>query len=113
MGRVIFLDTDLDLPFVGSETDQFYQRKKMEYWFSYEGYTKVTLYDWRDRYEDTIKKESYSKIRRWMEDTLSGEVIIKYEAGERWGTHIIFAYFENYDDATIFKLTWAGDTNKE
>jgi hypothetical protein len=48
-----------------------------------------------------------SEIRRWLENTIQGEVIIKLT--ENANKILVYAYFEIEDDAIHFQLTWGGN----
>lgn len=99
MGYVIFYDEKFKW---GSHEPH---HQYASYWFNLDDYVELDV-SYYSSFGDPQKvaKEQLSEVRRWMQNNLDGEVIVKHHKGSS-GTRIIL-YFENETDATAFKLRW-------
>ncbi len=97
MGQVIFYDEKFE--WGSNEAHHQYA----SYWFNLNDYVELNL-AYYSSYSDQQKvgEEQLSEVRKWMQNNLDGEVIVKHHKGNS-GTRIIL-YFENETDATAFKL---------
>jgi len=95
MGHVIFYDEKFEW---GSKRPH---HQYASYWFDLDGYEKIQLvYHFGVEDLSPIKAEQLSEIRRWMQDNLDGEVIIRHNRES------IGLYFQYTEDAAAFKLRW-------
>ena len=101
MGHVIFYDEKFEW---GSNKAH---HQYASYWFSLDDYIRLEL-AYYGNYGDPqkVEKDQLSKIRRWMQNNLDGEVIVKHHNGSGGLGTEISLYFENETDAAAFKLRW-------
>jgi len=99
VGHVIFYDEKLE--WGSNEAHHVYAT----YWFNLDDYVELLLADY-GRYSDQqkVEKEQLSEVRKWIQNNLDGEVIVKQNKGQL-GTNIVL-YFENVGDAAAFKMRW-------
>ena len=71
-----------------------------EYWFSVDEYRLYILHDY--------KRTQLREIRKWIERSLEGEVVISEQNGNGGLSLKILMYFELEADLTAFKLVWGG-----
>ena len=101
MGHVIFYDEKFEW---GSNAPHHHYAS---YWFNLEDYEELDL-AYYSSYgdEQEIKTEQLSEVRRWMQDNLDGEVIVRqHKSGGGIGTRIVL-HFQYTTDAAAFKLRW-------
>jgi len=98
MGHVIFYDEKFE--WGSSKAHHQYA----SYWFNLDDYVKLDLAYYSTYGDSKVGKEQLSEVRKWMQNNLDGEVVVKQNKGQL-GTEIIL-YFENVEDAAAFKLRW-------
>lgn len=75
-------------------------------WFDTTGYHTILIY-FRGFSDSTgIPQGKFSEIRRWMDRTLEGEVLIGINDRSSAGYSEVYAHFEFESDVAAFKLTW-------
>ena len=99
MGHVIFYDEKFEW---GSPKPH---HQYASYWFNLDDYVEIDI-AYYSSYGDPQKigTDRLSEIRRWMQNNLDGEIIVRHNKGSL-GTSIVL-YFENETDAAAFKLRW-------
>ena len=99
MGQVIFYDEKFE--FGSNEAHHQYA----SYWFNLDDYVELDL-AYYSSYSDQqkVEKNQLSEVRKWIQNNLDGEVIVKHHKGSS-GTRIVL-YFENVGDAAAFKMRW-------
>lgn len=99
MGHVIFYDEKFE--WGSNEAHHQYA----SYWFNLDDYVELHL-AYYSSYGDQqkVEKDQLSEVRKWMQNNLEGEVVVKQNKGQL-GTNIVL-YFENVEDAAAFKLRW-------
>ncbi len=99
MGHVIFYDEKFE--WGSNKAHHVYAT----YWFNLDDYVELFLADYgRHSDQQKVGKEQLSEVRKWMQNNLDGEIIVKQNKGQL-GTDIVL-YFENVEDDIAFKLRW-------